>query len=401
MSFPLYIAKRYLFSKSGTNAINIITFIAMFGVVVGSMALFIVLSGFSGLRTFSDSLLKVSDPDLKITAVKGKTFEVSKAIKNVLAQNTNIASASKVIEERVSLQYSDKNQIAFLKGVDSTYVYTVPVDSSLSMGAWLDKKYTNTAVIGAGISYKLGLGAFGYSDELEIYVPKPGTRYTVNPAKAFRLERVKVVGVYYGSEEFQNKYVFTDIALARKLLNYSENIVSAIEIKLLDANNSALVRDILQEELGPTFEVKTKKELNALYYKVVNTENFISYLIFTLIIVIALFNVIGSIIMMIIDKKNNIRTLLNLGSTVKEIKQIFVYQGFMMVGLGLVLGMLLGVLLVFLQLKLQLFMITDGLPYPVELRWSNICIVVVTISLLGYFASKIASSRISLSFINK
>lgn len=373
----------------------------MFGVLVGSMALFIVLSGFSGLRTFSDSLLKVSDPDIKITAVKGKAFEVSDRLKNVLSQNENIANASKVIEERVSLQYSDKNQIAFIKGVDSSYLRTVPVDSSLSMGSWLDKNYKNTAVIGAGISYKLGLGAFGYSDILKIFVPKPGTKYSINPSKAFRSENVNVVGVYYGSEEFQNKFVFTDISLARRLVNYTENTVTAIEIKLLDTNNSDSVREVLQKKLGATYAVKTKKELNALYYRVVNIENFVSYLIFTLIIIIALFNVIGSIIMMIIDKRSNIRTLLNLGSTVKEIQRVFVYQGFLMVGLGLLIGLSLGILLVFLQLKLQLFMITDGLPYPVELRWINVCIVVVTISLLGYLASKIASSRISLTFINK
>ena len=401
MNFSLYIAKRYLFSKSGTNAINIITFIAAFGVVVGTTALFVILSGFSGLRTFSDSLLEASDPDIKITASKGKTVVITDKIKNVLQKNEAVEAYSQVIEERVSLMYNDKNHIAYIKGVDEFYNQVVRVDSSLSVGNWLDKEYKNTAVIGAGISYKLSLGTYNFGEPLHIFVPKSGTGFITNPNKAFNSVDVQIVGVYSGSEDFQNKFVFTNISLARELLSYSDTEITAVEIKVKKAFDANKVRNELAERLGEAFEVKTKRQLNALYYKVVNTENFISYLIFTLIIVIALFNVIGSIIMMIIDKRQNLKTLLSLGSSVQEIKKIFIYQGFLLVIVGMLIGLILGVVLVFVQLHYGIFMITYNLPYPVEFKWLNLLVVVLTITLLGYLAAKIASSRITISFIEK
>ncbi|WP_435261539.1 ABC transporter permease [Tenacibaculum sp. nBUS_03] len=400
MKFSLYIAKRYLFSKSSTNAINIITFIATFSVVVGTIALFVVLSGFSGLRTFSDSLLEASDPAIKITPSKGKTFLYTEKIDEILRNNKAIQVSSKIIEERVSLKYKNKNHIAYIKGVDEVYNQIVTIDSSLTVGRWLDFQYKNTAVVGYGIFYKLSLGVLDFGEPLQIFVPKPGKGF-INPNNAFNIVSTQVIGVYSGSEEFQNKYVYTNIDLARELLNYSENIVTGLELKLKASFNNAAVRDELQNSLGSNYVVKTKKQLNALYYKVVNTENFISYLIFTLIIIIALFNVIGSIIMMIIDKRKNLKTLLSLGANIKEIKNIFVYQGFLLVLVGMVLGLALGVSLVLIQLHYGVFMITYNLPYPVEFRWVNLLVVATTIIVLGYTAAKIASSRISVKFIEK
>ncbi|WP_299135464.1 FtsX-like permease family protein [uncultured Tenacibaculum sp.] len=400
MKFSLYIAKRYLFSKSGTNAINIITFIATFSVVVGTIALFVVLSGFSGLRTFSDSLLEASDPAIKIIPAKGKTFVYTEKLDEVLRSNKAIQVSSKVIEERVSLKYKNKNHIAYIKGVDELYNQIVTIDSSLTVGRWLDKEYRNTAVVGYGIFYKLSLGVLDFGEPLQIFVPKPGKGF-INPNNAFNSVSTQVIGVYSGSEEFQNKYVYTNIDLARVLLNYSENTVTGLELKLKDSFNNADVRDELQNALGSNYVVKTKKQLNALYYKVVNTENFISYLIFTLIIIIALFNVIGSIIMMIIDKRKNLKTLLSLGASIKEVKNIFVYQGFLLVLVGMIVGLVLGISLVLIQLHYGVFMIAYNLPYPVEFRWTNLLVVATTITILGYVAAKIASSRISVKFIEK
>ncbi len=400
MKFSLYIAKRYLFSKSGTNAINIITFIATFSVVVGTIALFVVLSGFSGLRTFSDSLLEASDPAIKITPLKGKTFLFTKKIEETLRNNKAIQVSSKVIEERVSLKYKNKNHIAYIKGVDELYNQIVTIDSSLTVGRWLDEEYRNTAVVGYGIFYKLSLGVLDFGEPLQIFVPKPGKGF-INPNNAFNSVSTQVIGVYSGSEEFQNKYVYTNIDLARELLNYSENTVTGLELKLKNSFNNADVRDELQNALGSNYVVKTKKQLNALYYKVVNTENFISYLIFTLIIIIALFNVIGSIIMMIIDKRKNLKTLLSLGASIKEVKNIFVYQGFLLVLVGMIVGLVLGISLVLIQLHYGVFMIAYNLPYPVEFRWTNLLVVATTITILGYVAAKIASSRISVKFIEK
>ncbi len=398
MNFSFYIAKRYLLSKSSTNAINIITFIAMFGVIVGALALFIILSGFSGLRTFSYSLLNASDPDIKISAVKGKSFVFSKEIEADLQDNKNIKSYARVIEERVFLQYKDKSHIAQIKGVDKNYNHIVAIDSVLNMGTWLDDEFPNTAVIGNGISYKLSLGIFSFGETLAIKVPKAGEGF-INPKNPFRTVKTQIVGTYGGAEDFQNKYVFTNISLAKQLLNYKDNQISGIAIKLLDTSLANDTQKQLQERLGKEYKVQTRMQLNAVFYKVINTENFVSYLIFTLIIIIALFNVIGSIIMMIIDKKNNLKTLFNLGVNIQNIKKIFIFQGFLLTLIGMVIGLIIGLILVFLQKKFELFMITENIPYPVEFRLLNLLVVLITISVLGFVASKIASSRITKKFI--
>ncbi len=389
-----------MFSKASTNAINIITFITVFGVVVGTLALFIILSGFSGLRTFSDSLLQDSDPDVKISAVKGKTIKYSDDIYQKIIENDEVLAVSKVIEERVFLSYKDKNQIAYIKGVEQNYNQILPVDSLLRVGTWIDPEFRNTAVLGYGIGYKLSLGIMNFGEPLKILVPKPGKGF-VNPNNAFNSVPVQIIGVYKGSEEFEGKFVFTEVELAQKLLNYKDNQFTAIELRLKEGVDLDNYQSSLQESLGEAFKVQTRAQLNTVYYKVVNTENFISYLIFTLIIAIALFNVIGSIIMMIIDKKQNLKTLVDLGSTVDKIKRIFVLQGFLLTLVGMGIGLLIGIVLVLIQQKFELFMITETLAYPVEFRWFNLFIVMLTISILGYVAAKIASSRISKAFIEK
>ena len=368
--------------------------------MIGALALFVILSGFSGLRTFSDSLLNVSDPDIKISTLKGKSFEYSDEVHQKLIQNTEIKAISKIIEERVFLKYKDKSHVAYIKGVDDNYKNIIPVDSLLTIGTWIDSEFKNTAVIGYGIAYKLSLSVLSFVEPLQIMVPKPGKGF-INVNNAFRSESTQIVGAYSGSEEFQNKYVFTELSLAQKLLNYDENQISGIELKLKKDVDLDDFQEKLQDNLGDVFKVKTRAQLNALYYKVINTENFISYLIFTLIIAIALFNVIGSIIMMIIDKRQNLKTLYNLGASIDEIKKIFILQGFFLTIMGMIIGLVLGVFLVLIQQRYELFMITQSLAYPVEFRWMNLCVVILTISTLGYIAAKVASSRISKGFVER
>lgn len=389
-----------MFSKTSTNAINIITIIASFGVVVSSIALFVILSGFSGLRTFSYSLLDVSEPDIKISAAIGKTFYFTDAIQTILDSNPTIEEVSKVIEERVFLEYNGKNEISYIKGVDQNYNKVTQIDSAIVVGNWLDFQFVNTAVLGRSISNKLSVGVYNFGEALQLMIPKPGTGF-INPQNAFYKTKVQIVGLYTGTEDFENTYVFTTLDQARNLLHFAENQLSSLELKLKSDGNPDEVVIALQQQLGDQFRIQTKAQLNAVFYKVINTENFVSYLIFTLIAIVALFNVIGAIIMMIIDKKSNLKTLFNLGATLKDVKSIFVYQGFLLSFLGMMLGLLLGVILVILQQKYSLFMITDTIPYPVELRFSNILIVFVTITILGFVAAKIASSRLSKVFIKK
>ena len=400
MNFPLYIAKRYLFAKSGNNAINIITIIASVGVIVGTAALFIILSGFSGLRTFNYSLLDISDPDIKITAAKGKSFFYNDTLQNRITSATDIAIFSKVIEERVFLKNGEKQQIASIKGVDYNYIDVVKLDSAIQIGTWLSKEYTNTSVIGNSLAYKLSAGVASFGESLEILVPKAGTGF-LNPASSFRSIKTQIIGTYYGTEEFENKYVFVSNSQAQQLLNYTDNQFTGIEIKLKPDVDADDFSEVLQKQLGTTYKVQTKAQLNELFYKVINTENFVSYLIFTLIVIIAMFNVVGSIIMMIIDKKKNLKTILNLGATLPEVKRIFVLQGFLLTAVAMIIGLILSVSAVAIQQEFELFMITSSIPYPVELKLSNVLIVIATITVLGFLAAKVASSRISVNFIEK
>ena len=400
MNFPLYIAKRYLFAKSGNNAINIITIIASIGVVLGTAALFIILSGFSGLRTFNYALLDSTDPDIKITASEGKSFFFENTIKNVVFSSKDIVSFSKVIEERVFIKNGEKQQVAYIKGVDDNYTNVVPLDDAIQVGKWLQKEYTNTSVIGNSLAYKLSAGVESFGEYLEILVPKKGTGF-INPARSFRSIKTQIVGAYFGTEEFENKYVFVSTFQAQQLVNFKENQFTGIEIKLRPESNAANFAVSMQEKLGVQFQVKTKAQLNELFYKVINTENFVSYLIFTLIVIIAMFNIVGSIIMMIIDKKKNLKTLLSMGATLSEIKNIFVLQGFLLTIISMTTGLFLSAITVIIQQKFQIFMITSSIAYPVELKGSNFLIVITTISVLGFLAAKVASSRITAGFIDK
>jgi len=395
LNFPLYIAKRYLFSKSSNNTINIITFIAAIGVIVGTLALFIVLSGFSGLRSFSSGFLKTSDPDIKITSIKGKSYYFDTNIQKILKSQKGIVSYSKVIEERAFFEYNKKTHIAYIKGVDTNYVNVSSIDTTVYLGTWLDSKIPLGVVVGNGISNTLSVGVFDFIEPLKIYVPKPGKGYITNPKNAFNKINTQPIGIFALTDELDKKFTFVSLELAQELLNYSPQQISAIEIKVRNLDKRPEVIAQLKNKFGSNFKIQTREQLNAVFYKMLNTENLVSYLIFTLILIIALFNVIGAIIMMILDKKDNLKTLYSIGATIKEIKQVFILQGFMLSLFGLFIGLSAGIILVLLQKKYQLFMITQHLAYPVELTLSNIVTVIVTILILGFLASKIASSRIS------
>ena len=367
--------------------------------VIGTLALFIVLSGFSGLRTFSVGFLNTSDPDIKITAVKGKSFLVDETIQTKLDSQKGIASYSKVIEERAFFEFHEKTHIAFIKGVDENFNKVNRMDSTVYIGTWLDKEVPYGAVVGNGISSILSVGVYEFLEPLKIYVPKPGEGYITSPKNAFSEIELQPIGIFALTDEIDRKYTFTSLEVAQYLLNYEPSQVSAIEIKVSDISLRDDVISDLKNNLGNNFKIQTREELNAVFYKMLNTENLASYLIFTLILIIALFNVIGAIIMMILDKRDNLKTMYNLGASVKDIKRIFVLQGFLLSVIGLFIGLSLGIILVLLQKKFHLFMITPSLAYPVEFNYSNVITVAITILILGFIASKIASSRISKKLI--
>ncbi len=394
MNFSLYIAKRYLFSKSSNNTINIITIIATLGVIVSTIALFVVLSVFSGLKNFSLSFIRTSDPDLKITSVEGKSFIYNDSIEKVIVKN-KIAAYSKVIEERVFLSYVDKSHVANIKGVDTNFLHVNRLDTAVYFGNWVNYSAKYTVVVGSGISNALSVGAYDFLESLKIFGPKPGKGYINNAKTAFNQVNTQPIGIYRLTDDLDKKYVYANLRLAQDLLNYKEDQISAVELKIQENNNVKQVQKELQEDLGSKFRVQTRQQLNSVFYKMLNTENLASYLVFTLILIIALFNVIGAIVMMIIDKKDNLKTLFHLGSSLKEIRKIFVLQGFLLTLFGLFVGLLIAIPFVILQKKYGFIMITQSLAYPVEFHLTNVFIVIFTIVFLGYLAAKIASGRIN------
>jgi len=399
VSFSLYIAKRYLFTPSSNNAINIITGIAATGVVVGVMALFIVLSGFGGLKAFSLQFSSFFDSDLKVFPITGKTIIIDDKLSSEILKIEEITAVSKVIEERVYLQYKGKNHLATIKGVDTNYGKVNPIDSILYFGDWLVPNQEEV-VIGLAVVSKLSLGTRDYGNLLKLNVPKPGKGQVLDPTKAFSSSRAVVSGVYAVNDDLNGKYVFSDIGFARNLLSLDDTKVSALEIKLKEDTDEESVIAILNELFKSNAIIKTRTQQNDALYKMLNAENLAAYFICTLISIIALFNVAGSIIMMILDKRSNINTLYSLGATMKEIRKVFYYQGILITLCGAFIGLLLSVLIVILQQKFSLIYLGPDLPYPVSLEFKNMVIVLLTITVLGVFASKIASSRVSEKLLN-
>lgn len=400
MKFPLYIAKRYLFSKSSNNAINFITIIAGLGIVIASAALFIVLSGFAGLKDFSLQFTTLVDPDLKILPTKGKTFMFTEAQKNELEKLSGVASFTKVLEERALLTYKGKNLIVSLKGVGENYPQD-SADSILLVGDWVVKG-TDQLVAGVGIANNLSFGVFDYDEVIKVSVPKPGKGQFSSIQSIYNSVNAVNSGIFSVNEDVDHSLVYANLETVQYLLNYQENQLSAVEVLLNAEADIEGVTKELSTIFGEDVMIKTRAQLNDALYKMLNTEEIAVYLIFTLVLIIALFNVIGSIIMMILDKKNNLNTLYNLGVSVKKIRRIFFLQGSLMTILGGIIGVVLGFILVLNQLygpDTLKVMITPTLPYPIVIKFWNIVIVLLTISTLGIVASKIASVRISKQLI--
>ncbi|SHL37539.1 ABC transporter permease [Flavobacterium saccharophilum] len=394
MNFPLYIAKRYIFSRSKNNAINIINRIASMGIIVGTMALFVVLSVFSGLKVFSLSFTNEIDPDLKITSTLGKSFLITPDQESKIKKIDGVASYTKIIEERVLFLFKDKQQVTYLKGVDSLYPVVNDIRKKLFNGQWV-KPDTYQVVVGYGIARDFSMGVLDFENPLQIFAPKPGKGAFENPEEAFNKTDVLPVGIYSISEDLDSKYVFADLSLAQELLMYKPNQISGVEFKLKENANEDAIRSQLESVFKNKITIKNRAQLNESLYKMLNTENIAVYLIFTLVIIVALFNLVGALIMMILDKKGNLKTLFNLGTEIKSLRKIFMLQGTLLSVFGGIIGLALGIIMVVLQQKYNLIMLTPTLAYPVVFTLENVLIVMTTIVSLGFVASLIASSRVS------
>ncbi|MFJ1327541.1 ABC transporter permease [Capnocytophaga canimorsus] len=399
MKATFHIAKRYLIAKSSQNVINIINRITALVVVIVGTALFVVLAGYEGLKSFTLSFSTYFDPDLKILPRSGKFIVFSEEQLSELAQNEGIAYFSKVLEEQVFLSHKQKNYIARIKGVDTNYPLVNPADSLVVLGMW--DLQSPKMVAGITIFNALGLNFMDTSSPLQLVVPRSGKGSITQTSRPYRETYGIISGVYQITEDLDKKYVFTSLEQAQELLGLDSLHISAIEIKKHpQADENKLIEQIQNLFQGEVI-IKNRVQINDALYRMLNTENIAIYLIFILVLIIALFNLVGAIIMMILDKKEDLKTLYALGLNIKQLRRIFFLQGTMVSVMGAFLGVCLGAIFVLLQQYFNFVMISSTLAYPVEIKGFNVFAVFAIITILGFLASWLASSRITKKMIDK
>ncbi|TVZ53042.1 ABC transporter permease [Dokdonia sp. Hel_I_53] len=398
MRFPLFIAKRYLISKSGTNAVNIITLISVISIIIGTMVLFIVLSAFSGLKEFNLSITSVIDPDLKIIPASGKTITFTKEQENDLRSLEEVHAFSKIIEERAYLEYEGKTALAFIKGVDEHYLDVTSIDSTVFYGTWPSVGEPEVAM-GFLVRKKLSLNVGDYGSLLKIMTPKPGTGQLTDPSQAFNTSKAIASGVFQAGEALDNDHIFANIDFVGALLEYPLDKISSLEIKMREGIDEELLRIRLERIFSDQVIIKNRIQLNDALYKMLNTENLALYFICTLVLIIALFSFVGSLIMIIIDKRKHIKTLSDLGASLPTIRKTFFTQGTLMIIIGGFIGIFLGSALILLQQEFGFIPITATLPYPVKFELINLMIVLTTILVLGLLAARLAATRINKKLI--
>ena len=365
------------------------SFLAAFGVFVSAASLFVVLSGFSGLKDFSLLFISYTSPDLKASANSGKTFILNDAELVSLSGLSFFSNVSKTVEERVLIRSNKNSQIVRLKGVDEFFPKSV-VDSILVEGGWIAQG-EDELVVGWGAAHSLGLEVLDNINPPMIYAPKPGSGQVLSVDDAFTSSVFLTTGVFQINEESNNSVVYTSLDAAQELLGYAPSQISSLNFYLNSSENEAQAIAEIKDVLGDSFIVKNRLAQNDILYKMLNTEQAAVYLIFTLVVIIALFNVVGALIMMILEKRKDLRVLLSLGLVKKEVGQVFFYQGLLISVVGSFLGVFVGFCLVLLQQKFSLFMITPSLAYPVSVSLMTFVVVLLTVLVLGGVASKIAS----------
>ena len=394
MNFPFYIARRYLFSKKSHNAINVISAISVCGVALATLALICTLSVFNGFQDLVASFFTAFDPELKVTAVRGKVFDGQDPRVLALKQMPEVEIYSESLEDNAMVQYQGRQAMAVIKGVEDNFDRLTPIDSILfgRGDLMLHDEVADYAIPGIQLLSSLGSG-IRFLDPLEVYAPKRGAKVNVaNPSTAFVSGNLFSSGLVFAvnQEKYDASYILTSLAFARRLFQYDTE-VSAVNLRLKpDADIDAVKKEV-QERLGADFRVQDRYEQQADTYRIMRVEKLISYLFLTFILVIACFNVIGSLSMLIIDKREDVVTLRNLGASDSQIVRIFLFEGRMISFFGAFVGVALGLFLCWLQQAFGLIrlgnsgsFVVDA--YPVSVEAMDVLVVFVTVLLVGFLS---------------
>ncbi len=391
MNVPFYIARRYLFAKKSQNVINLISAISVIGVTVGTMALIVVLSVFNGFDNLVRSLFNSFDPDLKVTLAEGKTFSSENEKVMKIRTMPGVMYACETLEENALLRYGDKQYIATVKGVGDEFIRMSGIDSMIIDGRFvLREKNVPCAVVGQGIANFLSIG-LTFITPIQVYVPRRTGEVSLNPEQAFTRRYLYPSGIFAIQQDFDSKYMIVPIEFARDLLDFHDEI-SALEIKLSPGSDRDNLQADIQRWLGSEFVVKNRYQQQELLYRIMKTEKWAIFLILAFILTIASFNIIGSLTMLILDKKKDISTLRSLGTDLKLTRKIFMTEGWMISVIGALTGLALGSLICWIQQTFGIIKLPGSGSfvidtYPVSMELPDFIFVLLAVLTIGFVAS--------------
>ncbi|MCU6771535.1 Lipoprotein-releasing system transmembrane protein lolE [uncultured Bacteroides sp.] len=394
MNFPFYIAKRYLFSKKSHNAINVISGISVCGVALATLAMVCTLSVFNGFQDMVATFFTAFDPQVKITSVKGKVFDGSMPVLSQIKNMPEVAVYSESVEDNAMVQYKGRQVMAVIKGVEDNFDKLTPIDSILfGRGELiLHDEVADYAIPGLQLLSTLGTG-IRFLDPLEVYAPKRGAKINMaNPMSSFVSDDLFSSGLTFtvNQEKYDGSYILTSIDFARNLFQYDKE-VSAVNLRLHPTANEKDVISKIKRILGEDFYVQDRYEQQADTFRIMEIEKLISYIFLTFILMIACFNVIGSLSMLIIDKKNDVQTLRNLGASDNQIVRIFLFEGRMISFIGAVAGVILGLILCLVQQEYGIIslgnsgsFVVDS--YPVSVHAWDVVLIFITVLVIGFIS---------------
>ena len=391
MSFSFFVARRYRLSSTKFNTVRLISHFASFVVGVAVCAFFVIQSVFSGLHDFGLSYSSSIDPDLKINSVDSFSFIMADTVIAKLEQVKGVAVAAPIFSQEAVLRFEEQHKLVTLLGVDSRYDQLFGISDRIPVGRMVSDR-GEELLLGYGTTIDLGAGLYDYDGFIECLLPKQGAINPLDP-NPFVSRWATNVGVFQMSEEVDYNYAFAPLPFVWSLTNAAANAYTAVDVKLdNNAKKIALIEEI-QRIIGSGFEVIEKEALNPALYRMLQTERIAIYLILSLVLTIALFNVVGAIVMMVLDKRNQLQTLLGMGSSVNEIRQIFFYQGLLLSGIGGFFGLVVGIGVVVAQ-SIGEFILVPGtqLPYPIAFSFENLSSLLLIWGVLSVVAAWVASA---------
>lgn len=377
-------------SKKSNNAINIISWISVIAIAITTGALIVILSAMNGLTGTVANLYNTLEPDLKITIAKGKYFEATAQLISDIKNIEGVKVVSQTLSDKALIKNSDKQTLVTIKGVDENFNKLTKIDSVVVDGNYglADTSGGTKILLGRGIAGQLQLNIREYVNELSLFSPIKGKSGSLNPEDNLNQLYATPCGLFSLNDEFDYQFAFVSLKTAKKLFNEPTKI-SAIEIAC-DKTKSTEIQKRIQQKLGNTFVIKNRYQLNDVLFKTLQTEKLATFIILAFILIIATFNIIGALTMLIIEKRKDIKTLYCMGASIQLIRNIFMREGFLITGIGAGIGLVLGLLVCWLQMQFHL--VTFGnefvIPYyPIELQLSDFVWLFGLIMLIGFFAA--------------